>query len=128
MRVLRIAVALCVVSIFALPARSQSNTDGTMGTGNYLIGACQLAVSAQDNPNSLITAQDELKIGYCVGMSHGVTDTLVVNQQACLPNGVTLGQEVRVVEKFLQDNPAKLNQPGATLVIQAIEEAFPCKK
>lgn len=130
MRVLRIAVALCVFSIFALPARSQSNTPKNMGTGNYLIAACQAAVTAQDHPNSLKTASDEYKIGYCFGMAYGVSDTLLGSQRAqraCVPDGVTAGQEARIIEKYLKDHPAQLNLPSPFLVGFAIEKAFPCK-
>ena len=128
MRILRVVAVLCVLSVFALPARSQDNSTVNMDSGNYLIGACQVAIKVEDNPNSLIPASDEFKIGYCAGVSHGVTVAMEVTQQACLPNGVTNGQEVRVVEKYLQDHPAQLNFPGPILAMRAIQKAFPCKK
>lgn len=128
MKVLRVAIALCVLSLFALPARSQHNASGNTRTGNSLIEACQLAVSAQDNPTVDRDPLDNLKMGYCYGISNGVAGTLTLSREACVPDSVTIGQEARVIEKFLQDHPAKLNQPDVTLAIEAMEKAFPCNK
>lgn len=127
MKILRVAAVLCVLSVFALPARSQDNSTGSTVTGNDLIGRCQLAVTAMDNPDLDVNPVDALKTGYCLGVVYGVSDTLELNHQACMPYSVTTSQEVRVVEKFLQDHPAKLNQSGALLAIEAIHDAFPCK-
>ena len=42
--------------------------------------------------------------------------------------GVTFSQMERVVVKFLQDNPKKLNLNQSTLVVKALSKAFPCLK
>jgi hypothetical protein len=45
----------------------------------------------------------------------------------CFPDGVTLRQVRLVVEKYLADNPDKLNQDASWLAFAALYLAFPCK-
>jgi len=46
----------------------------------------------------------------------------------CLPDDVTRYQLTKVVVKYLEDHPEKLNQSAGLLVWQAFQEAFPCTK
>lgn len=46
----------------------------------------------------------------------------------CDPKDVTLGQDVMIVVKYLQNNPERLNHLGAALVIEALNRAFPCRR
>ena len=46
----------------------------------------------------------------------------------CTTSGVTRGQNSAVVAKYLKNNPEKWSQPADTLVIDAMKQAFPCKK
>lgn len=41
-----------------------------------------------------------------------------------IPVGVTWGQRIKIIEKFLRDHPEKLHEPAYTLVVQALSEAF----
>lgn len=41
-----------------------------------------------------------------------------------IPNGVTHGQKVSIIEKFLRDHPEKLHESAYTLVVQALTDAF----
>lgn len=44
----------------------------------------------------------------------------------CVPPEVQLGQEVKVVVKYLNDHPEKLHTNAVPLVQGALEIAFPC--
>lgn len=56
--------------------------------------------------------------------------TEVMNEQQlfCPPESVTLGQMVRTVVKFLQDNPNDLHKPAGVLTTEALIKEFPCHK
>ena len=41
-----------------------------------------------------------------------------------IPGGVTYGQQVSIIEKFLRDHPEKLHESAYTLVVQALTDAF----
>lgn len=45
----------------------------------------------------------------------------------CMPAEVGLKQTVRVVVKYLEDNPKSLQLASPSLVVQALIKAFPCK-
>ena len=45
----------------------------------------------------------------------------------CLPDRVQIGQLLRVVKKFLQDNPNTLHFSASSLVKRAVADVFPCR-
>lgn len=62
--------------------------------------------------------------GFCLGFIEGVSSLV----EDCEGPNVTLGQEIKVVLKYMDDHPEQLDQNAATLVRRALMNAFPCKK
>jgi hypothetical protein len=89
-----------------------------------------------------MTTFSALKMGQCVGFVQGITSNEAVlklplvlitedgnlTQQFCIRKGVTQGQTIAIVEKFLNNNPEQLDRPAALLVRQALKTVFPCQK
>jgi hypothetical protein len=46
----------------------------------------------------------------------------------CIPAGITYGQIVDVVKKFVDDHPEERHQKASVMVFLAVQHAFPCKK
>jgi hypothetical protein len=46
----------------------------------------------------------------------------------CSRPGVTVGQFMDVVSKFLRDTPEKLDEHASVLILDALAKAFPCKR
>lgn len=46
----------------------------------------------------------------------------------CTGKDVTAGQYDAVVAKYVKNNPGKWDKTASSLVIEALREAFPCKK
>ncbi len=46
---------------------------------------------------------------------------------ACVPRGVSTIQIVRVIKKYLADNPEKAHRPTRYIASLALAGAFPCK-
>ncbi|WP_417766105.1 Rap1a/Tai family immunity protein [Spongiibacter tropicus] len=67
------------------------------------------------------------KSGLYSGYVNGVVD-LGDDILFCTTTGVTRGQFTAVVAKYLKNNPEKWNQSAHSIVVDAMEEAFPCKK
>jgi len=65
--------------------------------------------------------------GYILGVVDSITRLKAYDDALCLPDGVTAGQLTKVVEKFIDDNPAELHRPGAEVVAFAMFDAFPCE-
>jgi Rap1a immunity proteins len=112
--------ALFVIALFATPARAVDTADG-----NFLLGSCQISLRVMDNPSTTEDVYEAWRDGLCAGLVSGVAD---VSPLVCAAESVTHGQEVRVVVRFLQDHPERLNLHATRLVEAALAQAFPCSK
>lgn len=68
--------------------------------------------------------------GYMAGVAGGYTLRGAwenIPEDICMPDGVTIGQLVRVVTKHLEEHPEKLHFGAASLATNAYLEAFPCE-
>ncbi len=73
----------------------------------------------------------------CLGWAQGFTDGFLVygellsvprrDRMACVPRGVTTIQIVRVVKKYLAENPGKTHRPTRYIASIALAGVFPCK-
>ena len=66
--------------------------------------------------------QDTLAAGYVAGVNDAVTGVSV-----CPPDGVTVGQLVSVVLKFMRANPELLNLTADQVVERSLAAVWPCK-
>jgi len=84
--------------------------------------------------------RDPARIGRdatCLGWVEGFADGLMVHEEllsvprrdrmACVPHGVTTIQTVRVIKKYLADNPGKARRPTRYIASIALAGAFPCR-
>jgi len=115
-------LALCLVLV-------AGRTEAVFVSGNQLLAHCREYKSiAADHEGSSFEA------GHCGGFLHGVADSYQSLHRLdasspplyCMPAGVSGGQLVRIVFKFLEANPEKLNAVASDLVLLAYVEAFPC--
>lgn len=96
-------------------------------SGNFLLDSCQISLRVAENPDidSTLSKYEIWRDGLCQGTVEGVA---VASPIICLPEGVTVHQEIRVVVKYLQGHPEKLHLRSTSLVESALSEAFPCSK
>lgn len=105
-----------------------------LADGNVFIKECSATVRSLDEP-AVKPSVSDWQLGHCSGVVEGVMNTMAVlnnnlpvNYKVCLPNGgITNGQALRIVDKFLHDNPAKLNEDAPFLTMLALYNAYPCK-
>jgi hypothetical protein len=96
---------------------------GSFQTGNELLSKCQESA----------TASGGFGPGYCLGYIVAAYDTHKtwgewgeMKKQICTPEGATQGQLQKVVVKYLEARPEKLHHGAGSLVLNALETAFPC--
>ena len=101
------------------------------GDGNELIVRCGEAVKAANGA----TLNSYADANFCLGLTQGVRHTMrILNEklpplyQTCFPSGITNGQGMRIVLKYLQDHPDRLHEQDSDLVYLAYKTAYPCKK
>jgi hypothetical protein len=117
---LLVAVLICGA---VMPVQSMGQTTSHQD-GNDLLPRCQQALEAIDK-TTWKNANESFNAGFCLGLVQGVS---YASADVCTGEGVTFSQMERVVVKFLQDNPKKLNLNQSTLVQTALAKAFPCLK
>jgi hypothetical protein len=129
--------ALSVIGILALGSASARCAPAVGGaTGETLSRQCSVAVQIQDRTlNHAAGNDEEMAAAFCFGVVRGVQDTILAWHRAephtrspiaCVPAGVSTSESVKIVRKYLAENPALLHLPDTTLVAQALRNAFPC--
>jgi hypothetical protein len=101
---------------------------------------CGIAEAAETGPGfvngndlyAYCTASDNSKRGICLSYVEGMAESIGLMQTAsaaavfCIPP-VLASQARDMVVKYLQDNPAHRHEAGATLVMEALHDAWPCR-
>jgi len=125
--VLTLACALFV----AVPARA------ARWTGNDLLEKCQVALNADEAGHGTKNAQETMAVGWCNGFIMGATEQAMMQFNPatgqkngppifCVPSSFNYGQELRLVVRWLNDHPESLHKSATYLVVQALQESYPC--
>jgi Rap1a immunity proteins len=97
-------------------------------SGKAFLSLCE---DAADSTSKQSHSQE----GECFGYVHGVDDGIgiaydIIGQPKsyCFPDGVTHGQMMRVLIKFIKDHPEKAHSQTRVLEMRSFMDAFPCKR
>jgi hypothetical protein len=112
--------------------------------GNDLLAYCQELIDTADKKRAMPDGGPEMvlyayRVSWCGGFVDGVVNANALYQDYlkntktkpyfCPPeSGMTTGQSVRVVVKFLRDHPESLHVVPGALVLVALRTAFPCNR
>lgn len=128
MKPILLAIAIMVSLIGARPAIAQAP--------NGQVSGSQLQEMCKDILKD--TQKDQFQAGRCMGFVRAVLESeqvfvLLTSRNSnyeqifyCAPRGVTEGQVLQVVAKFLNNHPERLQQWAVTLILHAMHDAFPC--
>ena len=111
---------LMFLALAALPAFAAQD-------GNGLLNGCKVSLDLTDKvPRTSLTTKDIMDAGYCAGVVHAVAG--MAHTSGYLPDSHldNTRQDIRVVEKYLYDNPESLSEPDYILVLKALLKAYPC--
>lgn len=130
MRLANTALVICLIGASSSAVAAETKNDG-----HELLEQCVLAEAFTRGERRDLDASKFYSIGFCLGMMNGITSTALFHQYAirktglgCLPEGgITNGEAVRIVVKFLQENPSMLHMKGSLLAMTALMKAYPCK-
>ena len=121
---LTFALVLTASPFIAIPARAGS---APVDSGNTILERCQ----GYDNNWNTYDG------GFCMGFLFGTVNQAVNRNNPaagrkmgppliCLPDGVTFEQMRKIVVRWLNNHRESLNKAGTYLVIQALQETYPC--
>jgi hypothetical protein len=96
-------------------------------SANYMLPWCKFFVGGNAN----LSPADAFDEGICLGTVAGIADVagfLPGRRCANIPVGVTNGQEVRVVVRYIEAWPNRMHEEFVGLVLEALANAWPCPK
>jgi hypothetical protein len=101
-------------------------------SGKDFLEVCS-SVDSEGNRDAARMQRDATCLGWIAGFTDGFLvygELLSVprrDRMACVPRGVTTIQIVRVIKKYLADNPGKAHRPTRYIASIALAGAFPCR-
>jgi hypothetical protein len=110
-----------MVGLMLAATATGANAEPDTSSANRLLAGCRAAVGDKDSA-------PPVELGTCVGVVMGVWMTAGVAGLACSPNGVTLGQVLRVVVQFIDARPARMHEQLTNLALEALISTWPCRK
>lgn len=122
---IKLAFTVALLALWAMPAAA--DIDGLPPDGNKLLHDCRI----HDSNKSTAGPLNALGTGYCQGFVKGVLQTaaLVEPPLVCQPpEGVALGQAIKVVLQYLEDYPELRYMSELEVTLDALRQAYPCKK
>ncbi len=72
------------------------------------------------------SADADYDAAFCLGVFHGMT--VVTGSVMCIPNNVVTVQAVRVMVRYMEARPQKMHEPFVVLALEALQDAWPCRK
>jgi len=137
---------VCIVIIICICSYKSAYSDEQVPNGTDLLVDCSLAFDMiQDGyvanlikeAKPLPSEAQQKKAMQCLSYVIGFRDALLVSQifqeKNAMPASVCLNdlnnqEALRVVLKYVRDNPQLLSRPQSALVFNAFFYAFPCRK
>lgn len=111
---------LCAIMLLSPPIIAAAD-------GNELLKSCNFAIRYQDGSDK--TDEAGINAVYCTAYLHGIHDGINLRDTGaryCLPSPLPNQQVVRIVVKFLNDNPSLLHLDASILAVGALAQAYPC--
>jgi hypothetical protein len=134
-RLLLVAAVLGVSFLCSAGSASSQNAveqPDISRSGQDFLQVCS-SVGAEGNRDAARIERDATCLGWVEGFADGflvygeLLNVPKKDRMACVPRGVTTIQIVRVIQKYLAENPGKAHRPTRYLASIALAGAFPCR-
>jgi hypothetical protein len=110
--------AVVILLALTMPASAQDTN-----SANYFLPACK----GFSGHEGLPPPNEALRRGFCAGIVIGLAYG-AGGKDFCQPNGVTTGQAVAVVVKYIEARPERTHEDFGKLALEALTAAWPCKR
>ena len=114
---MKVLLIVCAM-LFVVPAVHAGSKSGN-----------ELSEDCKTSDGNSATFQDGVCLGYVLGAKDSFEFAAKVHHVTpdfCIPDGVTNGQVVKVVVKYLNNHPEDLHYSAESLVVYALGAAFRC--
>lgn len=122
-----------ILLLAALAAAATCNVWGQGPEGSALLKACGATLRQADGGQ--LSEEDSIESIFCIGYVSGFLDGMSLTAtltggrpNVCLPErGITNDQAIRILVKYLRENPETLHKSGRMSLYISLGKAFPCK-
>jgi Rap1a immunity proteins len=109
--------AVAILLALTMPASAEDTT-----TANQMLPGCKGLLD--DRMTSGVSVYQQGRCGgYVASLVYGVGE-----QEFCSPKGVSIGQAVAVVIKYIEARPERMHEQFGDLALEALKAAWPCKR
>jgi len=135
---------LSLAVLIPLHARAQTEARDASASGNRFLEICSVMDKVDRKEN--LTEADGRDVAFCAGFTIGLRDGVRLATEAlkesnsslsyfkgsmedlgvCAPADMPVGQEIRVILKYIREHPDQAHAPTLELVLLAEFNAFPC--
>ena len=125
-------LAVCVVCSGSVGSKSAASQPDISRSGSEFSEVCS-TIDSERKGDPVRSNNDATCLGWVEGFRQGFTvhDELLAvpekDRMVCLPRAVTTVQIVRVIKKYVTDNPDKAHRATRYVASLALAHAFPCK-
>ncbi|MGI8427176.1 MAG: Rap1a/Tai family immunity protein [Actinomycetota bacterium] len=112
-----------IAAVTLVLAGTQGYAQTYIWNGNSLVENMRQFEESQSPPG---TFSSGTYMGYVVGVADAFSGEIWCPGRA--GNGVTVSQITSTVAKYMNNNPDKWHLEATTLIMNALQQAFPCKK
>jgi Rap1a immunity proteins len=89
-------------------------------SANYMMSGCRSALASEN--------KNYVGQGCCLGAVAMIFHFAETHFGICTPDGVTIGQAVRVVVIHIDQRPTRLRGRFDDLAVEALQQAWPCRR
>jgi Rap1a immunity proteins len=115
---------LIIFAVIAATANAQVTEQFFRSFTN--LAFCKDSRSSSDYSTPRAAFTTAFRGGYCRGIVEGALRALYFSDTTCIPPGVTQGQAMLVVVKYMEQHPELLHQDLAALAADALHIACAC--
>ena len=132
MRLLSVLGLLAVFFVCSSGGAGTAEQQDISRSGSVFLEVCS-GIDGERNRSPVRVYNDATCLGWVEGFADGFTvhDELlgvpVKDRMACVPHEVTTIRTVRIIKKYIADNPDKAHRPTRYIASLAMVGAFPCK-
>ena len=112
----KFAIAILLLAL-TTPVSAQDTT-----TANQMLPGCKGLLDNSMTSGVSVYQQGRCG-GYVAGLVYGEGE-----QEFCSPKGVSIGQAVAIVIKYIEARPERMHEDFGKLAIEALTAAWPCKR
>jgi hypothetical protein len=125
---IRLAALLLLLLAVEAPFTAQAQSPD-YGSGNYMAAPCKMVAdqAVEKDASNVTTYRAGLCMGKVASLRY-VLNFLEDPYRSCPPKTATVGQHIKVVSAFLEQNPSRLHEEFDKLALEAMRQAWPCPK